>query len=287
MNGHRWRLEKASSLLFRERGRVSLNAFRTVLKKSTLTMYRCTGCLTCRKGKVKCDEEKPTCQRCRRLQFECIWAEQPTPHFQGFAHRPREGRIELANNSATVPSYGPTIQPFVVEFPNADRASLPYLNHFITFCSRFLAYTNDGQGNPFQQELVPLAASSPALLHSMVALAAGHMARGEPRHALPAVKHYSIALRELNLALSDPAQLSSNSTLGACLMLCVYEVGTTSEDRDSLTNTFIDIPFRQKSLVAASSRSPRSHHVSRGSTNIRLSFPIFLITGHIWILVIW
>ncbi|KIW09855.1 hypothetical protein PV08_11956 [Exophiala spinifera] len=58
----------------------------------------------------------------------------------------------------------------------------------------------------------------------MLAVAAGHMARGKPRHTLPAVKYYSTALRELNLALSEPAQRSSNSTLGACLLLCVYEI---------------------------------------------------------------
>lgn len=245
--------------------------------------HRCTGCLTCRKSKVKCDEEKPTCERCRRLQFECTWAE--LAH-QPLARRPRDRRIELANRTAMVPSCGLTPSPFIVEFPMADRASLPYINHFITFCSRFLAYANDGQSNPFQQELVPLAASSPALLHSMVALAAGHMARGEPRHTLPAVKHYSIALRELNLALSDPTQLSLNSTLGACLMLCVYEVGATSDEPDSLTNSPTDNTFGKKSLVAASSRRPGSLHVSRGSANIRVSFPIFLITGHIWIHVV-
>lgn len=194
-------------------------------------MHQFTGCLICRKGKVKCDEQKPTCHRCRRLQFKCTWAEQP-PHSQGSVRLPQERTVVLANRATIVPSRVPLIQPFVVDFPNADRASLPYLRHFITFCCRFLAYTNDGQGNPFQQELVPLAASSSALFHSMLAIAAGHMARGEPRHALPAVKYYSTALRELNLALSQPTQLTSNSTLGACLLLCVYEVSTTPGHRD-------------------------------------------------------
>ncbi|KAH7305303.1 fungal-specific transcription factor domain-containing protein [Stachybotrys elegans] len=179
-----------------------------------------TGCLTCRKAKVKCGEERPTCKRCQRLQLGCDWSEAPARALISVVRRPRES----SHRSATIPSSGPLQPPFVVEFPNADRASLPYINHFITFCSRFLAYANDGEANPFQQELVPLASSSPALLHSMIALAAGHMARGEPRHGIPAVRHYSAALRELNLVLSDPNQLASNSTLGACLMLCVYEI---------------------------------------------------------------
>lgn len=213
-------------------------------------MRQCTGCLTCRQGKVKCDEEKPTCQRCRRLHFECMWAvPPPSPHPPGSVRVPRGGRIELADGGAVVQSCGPLKQPFVVEFPKADRASLPYLSHFITFCSRFLAYTNDGQGNPFQQELVPLAASSSALFHSMLAVAAGHMARLEPRHTLPAVQHYSTALRELNIALSEPTQLSSNSTLGACLLLCVYEVGNNiSSSRLNLPTIPHRYPIRKKAF---------------------------------------
>ncbi|KAI0764447.1 hypothetical protein BC629DRAFT_1251917, partial [Irpex lacteus] len=32
-----------------------------------------TGCLTCRAKKVKCDEEKPDCARCRAGGRECVW----------------------------------------------------------------------------------------------------------------------------------------------------------------------------------------------------------------------
>ncbi|TYJ57341.1 hypothetical protein B9479_001880 [Cryptococcus floricola] len=32
-----------------------------------------TGCLRCRRGKHKCDEEKPVCKRCRNANGECVW----------------------------------------------------------------------------------------------------------------------------------------------------------------------------------------------------------------------
>jgi hypothetical protein len=101
---------------------------------------------------------------------------------------------------------------------------MPYIHHFITFCCRFIAYPNDSEGNPFQDQLVPLAVSSPALLHSMAAVAAGHLARSQGQHEFVAARHYSMALRELTTTLSDPAVARSDSTLGACLLLCVYEV---------------------------------------------------------------
>lgn len=115
-------------------------------------------------------------------------------------------------------------QNFVVEFPNLDRGAVPYMHHFITFCSRFLAYSNDNEGNPFQQDLVPMANSSPALLHSMTAVAASHLSRSQPQHSLTAATSYAMALRELNAVLSDPVRARSDSTLGACLLLCVFEV---------------------------------------------------------------
>jgi hypothetical protein len=111
-----------------------------------------------------------------------------------------------------------------VEFPNVDRATIPYIHHFVTYCCRFLAYSNDSEGNPFQEALVPLAVTNPALLHSMAAVAAGHLARSQGQHQLIAQNHYATALSELNSSLSDPVVAKLDSTLGACLMLCVFEV---------------------------------------------------------------
>lgn len=175
---------------------------------------------------MKCDEERPDCRRCRRLRLKCAWAEQ-LMHSVAQQAGLLSGQGDHTDPMTAMQLARPAPQTFVVEFPNASRSTMPYIKHFVTFCSRFIAYPNDAEGNPFQEELVPLATSSPALLHSMVALAAGHMARSEPSHSLPAVKHYSTALRELQAALSDPSRAASNSTLGACLLLCVYEASHT------------------------------------------------------------
>ncbi|PMD60275.1 uncharacterized protein K444DRAFT_400147 [Hyaloscypha bicolor E] len=163
-----------------------------------------TGCLTCRKRKVKCGEEKPHCLRCCKLQRECTWGDLAVTGF--YIRNPDIGLQDL------------------------DTASLPYICHFTTFCCRFLAYSNDDNGNPFQDELVPLAGSSSALLHSMAALAAGHLARSQPQHQhnIAADAHYSRALSELSRTLlrtlSDPRTVRSDATLGACLLLCIYEI---------------------------------------------------------------
>ncbi|TVY91676.1 Agroclavine dehydrogenase [Lachnellula willkommii] len=188
-----------------------------------------TGCLTCRKRKVKCDEAKPVCSRCQRLQRECTWSDdmQVVPHTQ----HPDFTSTRTINDSSNHPALHltrPCGQSFVIEFPDIDRATVPYIHHFASFCSRFMAYANDSEGNPFQEELAPLAISSPALLHSMAALAAAHLSRTQKHHELIATSYYSMALRELNAGLSNPVIARSDSTLGACLLLCVYEI-TRSE----------------------------------------------------------
>lgn len=181
------------------------------------------GCLTCRKRKVKCDELKPNCAKCQRLQRPCVWSEdlQVSPNSQSRAHQYSLGS---ASRPGSVSLSRPSGQRFVVEFPNVNRATIPYIHHFITFCCRFLAYPNDSEGNPFQDNLVPLAVQSPALLHAMAAVAAGHLSRSQTQHQLAAAKHYSMALRGLTATLSDPTGAKSDATLGACLLLCVYEV---------------------------------------------------------------
>jgi hypothetical protein len=184
------------------------------------------GCLTCRKRKVKCDELKPSCGRCVRLQRVCTWSDE----LQVIPHRRQSdysSSTTIITNSSRAPALQlsrPSGQNFIIEFPNLDRQTIPYMHHFITFCCRFIAYPNDSEGNPFQEKLVPLAASSPALLHAMTALSAAHLSRSQKQHDLTAAHHYSLALRALNSTLSDPTVAKSDATLGACLLLCVYEV---------------------------------------------------------------
>lgn len=37
------------------------------------------GCLTCKRRKVRCNEEKPQCYHCHRLNLECLWKDTTSP----------------------------------------------------------------------------------------------------------------------------------------------------------------------------------------------------------------
>lgn len=261
-----WLLGWVSRRQFREPGQVftAPPSPRNIAKK--------IGCLTCRKRKVKCDELKPVCAKCHRLQRNCVWSEdlQAIPR-----SRQQYGSMPYSSGSKPI-LLGPCGQSFVAEFPNVNRATVPYLHHFVTFCCRFLVYANDNEGNPLQEELIPLAVQSPALLHSMAAVAAGHLSRSQiSQHDLTAAKHYSIALRELTVALSNPVLARSDAMLGACLLLCVYEV-LHSIYVKCYDSRGIDITFGELSLAATSSGSKRSNSISGRAQDDGLSFEIFL-----------
>lgn len=72
------------------------------------------GCLTCKRRKVRCNEEKPLCYHCRRLHLDCLWKdpdgdsqrrsqsdrektpEQPSPEFFDFEQSIGTGTIDAA-----------------------------------------------------------------------------------------------------------------------------------------------------------------------------------------------
>jgi hypothetical protein len=99
-------------------------------------------------------------------------------------------------------------QNFIIEFPNIDRTSMPYIHYFITFCCRFFVYLNNNRGNPFQKELVLFTTLSLVLLHSIIAFVAGHLMRNQSLYKMVITKYYLLtsvefrALRNAHLTLS-------------------------------------------------------------------------------------
>lgn len=70
-------LEEASSKLVAEQNYALMNK-RRIIKRRTRT-----GCLTCRKRRIKCDERKPHCFNCERLKKLCLGYEVlPSPNKQ-------------------------------------------------------------------------------------------------------------------------------------------------------------------------------------------------------------
>ncbi|EHK20952.1 uncharacterized protein TRIVIDRAFT_51228 [Trichoderma virens Gv29-8] len=72
---------------------------------------RC-GCLTCKRRKVKCDEQRPRCSHCERLNLECKWR----PHHAAALSKQRQD----ANGEGTASSNQLTLSPSTDQSPTTS-----------------------------------------------------------------------------------------------------------------------------------------------------------------------
>jgi hypothetical protein len=219
---------QGSSSAYQDR---SAPRYRNCAFHATLTFGK--GCLTCRKRKVKCDELKPDCWRCVRLQRVCAWSDelQVIPNRREWDIGSSMTIMPNSSGAAALQLSRPSGQNFTIDFPNLKRPAVPYMRHFITFVvvsspirmtvRAIRSKRNSSLSQPHRQ------------LYCMLWLRFLQRTCPEVKklHELTAAHHYSLALRALNSTLSDPAIARADSTIGACLLLCVYEVKRLSAVR--------------------------------------------------------
>ena len=82
-----------------------------------------TGCNTCRQRRIKCDEGRPVCDRCRTANFHC----------EGYE---AVRRVELKSRSSSRRDASPPPMMVVSELPwrhaNGRQEQLPLYHHFVT-----------------------------------------------------------------------------------------------------------------------------------------------------------
>lgn len=81
---------------------------------------RRTGCLTCRTRRVKCDEGKPTCERCNAANIECIGYEEKR-HVE-IRRSPRSGATKPSPGDLSLVESAPAVSA-----PHSDSLPSPHL----------------------------------------------------------------------------------------------------------------------------------------------------------------
>ncbi|OQE82524.1 hypothetical protein PENNAL_c0036G04998 [Penicillium nalgiovense] len=177
------------------------------------------GCLSCKARKKKCDECRPTCSDCRRLNIRCQWRES-TPNVELNSPAiiascsPTSDATEPADTDPTNdPDSGPAmlspIVPYEAEefiatlfphpYPRRNSLALPLdrspvsvnphlrteedrslFNHYIRVVSRALCRSHDSDRNPFLVTLLPLAAVSDTVTSVILSLSGCHWKRIYP-----------------------------------------------------------------------------------------------------------
>ncbi|KAK0491400.1 hypothetical protein IW261DRAFT_86702 [Armillaria novae-zelandiae] len=206
-----------------------------------------TGCKTCRRRKIKCDEETPICNNCTRRKIECIWE-------QSDDKRP----VSLAVGSHRMP---PTPgQPPSEGGDMLDILGLELIHHYTSRTS--FTFCRDQLRTEIYRSKLPMLAfldGNSFLLHALLAVSALHLHSLHPtsdKYSLSAKTHYAKALTgvkavwcgsEDHCSTADP-----NAVFLTYTMLIVYGHATNAPpfcqeaSKDWLTVLRVLMTFGQK-----------------------------------------
>lgn len=168
-----------------------------------------TGCLTCKKRRLKCDELKPTCTRCLKSGRACLQASS------------EQDGLKMVHYVPGLPC-PPSDLPGIEEF---DRW---YLHRFRTKTAIELA----GVYCPeiWLRHTVYIALSEPAIRHALVALTAlqqqfeqtSDMALAARDIQYP-LRRYTEAINSLTISMQTARWTFPDTPLIACMLFCAFE----------------------------------------------------------------
>ncbi|OAA70446.1 Zn(2)-C6 fungal-type DNA-binding domain protein [Cordyceps fumosorosea ARSEF 2679] len=183
------------------------------------------GCLTCRIRKVKCDEAKPACLKCRSTGRACdgytVLPFSRTELLQGSRRRGHglspavAGGCSLAGVMLSDGTFRGTLEWRYIEFFRCCTVASTNLTVASTFWNRIVLQASHAE---------------PAVKHAVLALAAMHggmldrddeyMSR---QHMLHATEQYTLALGAARTLVSNSAAGQIHRVLIVCLLFAVWE----------------------------------------------------------------
>lgn len=197
-----------------------------------------TGCLTCRRRKVKCGEEKPECRRCRKENRQCIGLNygsdsRATTIAIASAHTTNPALIELNNRARTsvlcrspnllgYHSTSNTVSKLIEICPKLTNRLLwkenNVANSQMWIIERFVRYLPCRSGRFAHLDAATMC------LTARIELLMIESSPQQESQRVETLKSYQIALRRLKRVLNDPKDSFLPETLLAATLLCCYEV---------------------------------------------------------------
>ncbi|KAF6843735.1 Sterol uptake control protein 2-like protein 1 [Colletotrichum musicola] len=220
-----------------------------------------TGCLDCRKRRVKCSEERPSCRSCVRRQVACEYPEEtqvpsdetpdvlnevpqsrPSPGDPFFIpNRSRPFPRAVASHTST-PGTGsvtsPQTSPSVLL--NFGIRDLELLHHWTVFTSVNI-YKTPGIDSFWQTTLPQIGFQHPFVAHAILSLAALHLAYldGSQKMAciIEATQHHEVAIAGFHECLANLTDEKSEALLAWSILNLFYVFGVSGHSDSAERNS--------------------------------------------------
>ncbi|KAK3202415.1 hypothetical protein GRF29_161g1142261 [Pseudopithomyces chartarum] len=175
-----------------------------------------SGCQTCKRRKIKCDELKPQCSNCLRYSSQCVY---PAPTDSD------HGRPSVTPPAHSPGSYSDDYHDGTQDLGMRDLALLHQWS--ISTCYGFGDdFIDDVM--PWRDHLPVLAQQFPFLMRGMLALSALHLAKNATnahtrvKFLRAAAYHQDLALPEYRCMLLDVTRENAVPVLAFSAMLAIY-----------------------------------------------------------------
>lgn len=208
-----------------------------------------TGCLTCRKRRVKCDEAKPLCRRCINANVVCDGYRERrnvgSPPKSDSSPSQRAETVLLPRNehrvSPVVGDWSPSAShnpatleslPLLQSIRADSRCGLPYYHHFVTstaprlFGGEFIEFWRDQVASmAWQDDLVFKAVLSVGALHQAHLRSSASTALSDARSCqVFGMRSYGEVLRLLSERVHQGDDQQIQSLLVIVILLTYFEV---------------------------------------------------------------
>ncbi|EGE01371.1 SfgA protein [Trichophyton equinum CBS 127.97] len=202
-----------------------------------------SGCSTCKKRHVKCDETAPACLNCTRRGIKCDGAHQnatfkvymQTPPVPTLSQEMTKAHGTTAANYNYMPSIDMKKNYAAQNKDGSQNGTLSfdegiYYSYFVDTASTFLTiYETPYHSNPFRSMFPHYACTSRMLSKAMSAVGALHLANttaGQDRavHLYHAMNAYGEIVQSLGQAWSNSRCQFKLADFATCLLLCVFEM---------------------------------------------------------------
>ncbi|KAL2858345.1 fungal-specific transcription factor domain-containing protein [Aspergillus pseudodeflectus] len=239
------------------------------------------GCKRCKSRRQKCDEQRPTCGRCKTAETPCRYAMQLQWGGRAFSrsrfgscmqkleYSPGEFIYTTANASPTtetVPATATITLPKSVDpFSSLDTKQKSLLHHFLSDASQITA-CHSGMQQEICRMLVPMALQTPSLLYATMALSAIHIEalhnQSENVKSAPDIARLmAMSLEHFRKELQSPATRGTDALLATARTLCLAEIHSGAIQPNSWR---AHIEGAQALMVAVRSKGDSSPSSSEG-----------------------